>query len=406
LQRSCRERRHATTGQATIRDRHAERSTTSAGAISHGRRSARSRPKANHDDETRRRSLVRALQKCRAMTSTTASPEPLPLILGHPMPDLRALRTATILIIDDDDDLRRLYRKKLVAAGYQVMEAADGRSGFLAARAGNVNAVLLDVMMPEVDGWGVLAALRDDAHLADLKIVMMSACSGRLAELQESDVVADGWFLKGCGGSIVDAVDGVLARRFGVLCALGDGAWGPLSDVGVHSLLGGLCEARLCCVLTIDDGVTTWRIQFDDGVIAQASATCAAVVDDLAIHDRQALLRLLEVADAPWSLDVVEELPARTLGLPWRALVDDLCEELNEQRDRVRHGLLSMARSASLDASRLITWSRQASAEALEIVRAVVDGKPPRELVAEGAVSPVVVDAVLTDLVRRGVIAL
>ncbi|MDP2339320.1 MAG: response regulator [Deltaproteobacteria bacterium] len=331
--------------------------------------------------------------------------EQVPLIVGQPMADIPDRHAAAVLVIDDDDAVRRLYRKKLVAAGYEVIEAADGRSGFAAARACRVHAALIDVMLPEVDGWGVLAAVRDDVHLAEMKIVMMSACDHRLSELQESEVMADAWFLKGSGGSVVDVVDGVLARRFGVLSALGAGAWGPLSDVGLQSLLGGLCDARLRCELSIDDGVSSWRIKFDDGVIASAMLA-HAVGDEPSLFDRAALLALLEVKDAPWSIDLIDETPVRTLGLPWRSIASGLCDAINEQRERVRCGLLSTTRSTCLDAARLIAWSRQASSVALEIARDVVDGKAPCDLIADAERSPLVVDAVLSDLVRRGVIAL
>ena len=88
---------------------------------------------------------------------------------------------AAVLVADDDPGIRRLYRKRLEASEYDFIEAADGRAALAAARACRVDAIMLDVMMPEVDGWGALGVLRDDAHTSEAKIILMSADPGILA---------------------------------------------------------------------------------------------------------------------------------------------------------------------------------------------------------------------------------
>ncbi len=78
----------------------------------------------------------------------------------------------TVLVIDDDAAARTLLQRHLTKAGYRVEEAADGKTGIARARAFRPDVITLDVMMPGMDGWAVLTALKSDATLADIPVVM------------------------------------------------------------------------------------------------------------------------------------------------------------------------------------------------------------------------------------------
>ena len=65
-----------------------------------------------------------------------------------------------ILIIDDHDNVRLLFREAFESAGYQVVEAADGRQGIDTYTAENPDIVLTDIEMPELDGHGVIREIR------------------------------------------------------------------------------------------------------------------------------------------------------------------------------------------------------------------------------------------------------
>jgi DNA-binding response OmpR family regulator len=88
------------------------------------------------------------------------------------------LATAHVLVVDDELDLTELVRINLEIAGYEVTTAADGARALEAIRERRPDVVLLDVMMPVLDGWGVLASLQTDETLADLPVVMLTALSG------------------------------------------------------------------------------------------------------------------------------------------------------------------------------------------------------------------------------------
>jgi DNA-binding response OmpR family regulator len=80
-----------------------------------------------------------------------------------------------VLVIDDEAPIRLLCRVNLEAEGMSVLEAADGPSGLEKARAETPDVVLLDVMMPGLDGWRVAEDLLDDPRTAAIPIVFLTA---------------------------------------------------------------------------------------------------------------------------------------------------------------------------------------------------------------------------------------
>ncbi len=83
--------------------------------------------------------------------------------------------TYTVLIVDDEPITRKLLRMMLTRANYQVMEASDGYEA-LEAIAGNIpDVVLLDVMMPGMNGYTVCTRIRSQQKTAKLPIIMLSA---------------------------------------------------------------------------------------------------------------------------------------------------------------------------------------------------------------------------------------
>jgi DNA-binding response OmpR family regulator len=80
-----------------------------------------------------------------------------------------------VLVIDDEAPIRLLCRVNLEAEQMDVLEAADGPSGLETARAEIPDVVLLDVMMPGLDGWRVAEELLDDERTAKIPIVFLTA---------------------------------------------------------------------------------------------------------------------------------------------------------------------------------------------------------------------------------------
>jgi len=80
-----------------------------------------------------------------------------------------------VLVIDDEAPIRLLCRVNLEAEGMQVLEAADGPSGLERARAETPDVILLDVMMPGLDGWRVAEELLDDRSTERIPIIFLTA---------------------------------------------------------------------------------------------------------------------------------------------------------------------------------------------------------------------------------------
>ena len=87
----------------------------------------------------------------------------------------RVVPVTRVLVIDDEAPIRLLCRVNLEAEGMEVLEAADGPSGLARARAERPDLVLLDVMMPGLDGWGVAEELLEDDETASIPIIFLTA---------------------------------------------------------------------------------------------------------------------------------------------------------------------------------------------------------------------------------------
>ena len=84
--------------------------------------------------------------------------------------------TKRILIIDDEADIREVAQVSLELVGqYEVLTAATGEDGLNQARSGRPDAILLDVMMPEMDGPSTLAHLRADPDTRDIPVLFLTA---------------------------------------------------------------------------------------------------------------------------------------------------------------------------------------------------------------------------------------
>jgi DNA-binding response OmpR family regulator len=80
-----------------------------------------------------------------------------------------------VLVVDDEAPIRLLCRVNLEAEGMEVLEAADGEAGLALARSERPDVVLLDVMMPTMDGWQVAERLFEDEVTSQIPLVFLTA---------------------------------------------------------------------------------------------------------------------------------------------------------------------------------------------------------------------------------------
>ncbi len=100
-----------------------------------------------------------------------------------------------VLIVDDNADMRE-YLQRLLSPRYRVQAVGDGLAALAAARAQPPDLIISDVMMPNLDGLGLVAVLREDAGTAQVPVLLLSARAGQEAAVEGLDVGADDYLVK------------------------------------------------------------------------------------------------------------------------------------------------------------------------------------------------------------------
>ena len=113
----------------------------------------------------------------------------LPAQAGRALP-------ARVLVADDNADMREYLARLLRSAGYQVTTVTDGQAALDAVRAGAPELVISDVMMPRLDGLGLVTALRADARTAAVPVLLLSARAGQEASIEGLQSGADDYLVK------------------------------------------------------------------------------------------------------------------------------------------------------------------------------------------------------------------
>lgn len=101
-----------------------------------------------------------------------------------------------ILIVDDDIAINELVKINLELSGYKVIQAPDGIKGFALAKQELPNAIILDVMMPEVDGYTVAQRIRQNPTTKNIPILMLTALSQLNDKVKGFDIGVDDYLVK------------------------------------------------------------------------------------------------------------------------------------------------------------------------------------------------------------------
>ena len=105
--------------------------------------------------------------------------------LSHSFGTLMATKMAPILVVDDDAKILRLVRTYLEREGFPVITASDGRSALAAVRESRPRLLVLDVMLPELDGIAVLRAVRESSNIPTLMLSARGATADRVYGFNE-----------------------------------------------------------------------------------------------------------------------------------------------------------------------------------------------------------------------------
>ena len=101
-----------------------------------------------------------------------------------------------ILVVDDDDSINELIKINLELSGYDVISAFDGLQGFTLAKQELPELIVLDVMMPDVDGYTVAKRVRENASTAEIPILMLTAMGQLEDKVKGFDIGVDDYLVK------------------------------------------------------------------------------------------------------------------------------------------------------------------------------------------------------------------
>jgi DNA-binding response OmpR family regulator len=102
----------------------------------------------------------------------------------------------TILVVDDERNIRNILDFSLVAEGYRVISAADGQETLQLAATEKPDLVILDVMMPNMDGFTICRLLKEDRRTADIPVILLTAKNSRSDRQRGLQVRADDYMTK------------------------------------------------------------------------------------------------------------------------------------------------------------------------------------------------------------------
>lgn len=105
------------------------------------------------------------------------------------------MQSKQVLVVEDEEALRTVVAEALREDGYDVMTAANGAEALQLVRQASPDAIVLDLMMPVMDGWAFLEACRREQRIDGTPVLVVSA-HRRLAEIMASEVQADEFIAK------------------------------------------------------------------------------------------------------------------------------------------------------------------------------------------------------------------
>jgi CheY-like chemotaxis protein len=94
-----------------------------------------------------------------------------------------------ILVVDDEDEIRKVLRLRLSSAGYEVLDADNGKTAIEVAKAQRPDLIILDILMPELDGMKASEIMKKDPATAKIPIIFLTALRSRDDEKRRGDKV-------------------------------------------------------------------------------------------------------------------------------------------------------------------------------------------------------------------------
>jgi len=103
---------------------------------------------------------------------------------------------AKVLIVDDDMTLRELYKERMKAEGFVIVSASDGEEAIDKTKKEKPDVILLDIMMPKINGIDVMKMLREKEETKDIPIIILTALIQEIDKIKDIMGPKDGYLVK------------------------------------------------------------------------------------------------------------------------------------------------------------------------------------------------------------------
>lgn len=324
--------------------------------------------------------------------------EPPPAPAGSP---------TQLLLVDDDPAILKMFSTLFAKHGFVVSTATDGNEGFEVSLQHAFDAVLADLNMPHLDGWGMLRSLREDFRTRELPIAFLSAHDDYRESLRALDAGAQAYLSKGTKlDLIIGQVVRLLEPRRTLLALLEQNK--PI-EIAIHTvgpqwLLRLLAQRRLSGVVTCRDGWASYTLAFNAGVCFHADAVAGKyTAEGERAFNAFVASRAGEGAFTPGPAPAAPQ----NLFLATEVMIERACAALNENERRMRESLMVSATQIDVNGELYSVYRAVGPKQWLEAARMICEDKtPPRELIATLDISPVEIEECMKDLIRRGVVTL
>ena len=120
-----------------------------------------------------------------------------------------------ILLVDDDLTLREMYEERLKAEGFDIIQASNGEEAMAKAKESKPNIILLDIMMPKINGFDVLKEIKGDPELKDIPVIILTALIQDVDKLQGKKLGAADYIVKSetMPGEVIQKIHAAMGQR-------------------------------------------------------------------------------------------------------------------------------------------------------------------------------------------------
>jgi CheY-like chemotaxis protein len=319
------------------------------------------------------------------------------------------LTRKVVVVADDDPAVTWFLSGVLQAAGAVVYEAHDGMRALEIAFRFTPDLVISDILMPELDGFGLCRALRRDLILRDVPVILLSWKEDLLQRVRELGADADGYLRKEASAAvIVQRVREVLHARARIAERIASSASsqgevrGRIDGITTRTLLGLACAHRPASIVTARDAAFLYEVEIRDGCPVRATRTAP---DGSFERGHSVLAALLGVGAGRFAVAPAPEnpFPAELEGTLDEQLLPTIALARAAQRLLSGVALIGVER-VELTEAKMAAYTSATPEPARSLLRSLAAGVSPRALITSGQAAPRLVEDVLCDAAAHGAI--